>query len=47
MFPTMLEVLNTFEDGRLNSNLVKLEYSPEKKEDKFKALDEIARNADE
>ncbi len=45
MFSTMLEILNTFEDGRLDSNMVKLEYSPEKKEDKFKALDELARNA--
>ncbi|MBE6611153.1 MAG: DNA polymerase III subunit gamma/tau [Ruminococcaceae bacterium] len=47
MFSTMLEVLNTFEDGRLDSSMVKLEYAPEKKEDKFKALDDIARNAEE
>ncbi len=47
MFPTMLEVLNTFEDGRLDSNMVKLEYAPEKKDDKFKAIDELARNAED
>ncbi len=32
MFPTLLEVLNTFEEGRLDSNTVRLEYAPEKKE---------------
>ena len=47
MFGSMLEILNTFEDGRLDANSVKLEYSPEKKEDTNTAFDELARNADE
>lgn len=42
MFETMLEILNTFEDGRLNSNLVKLEYSPDKSENKANLLDELS-----
>ena len=47
MFPTLLEVLNTFEDGRLDRNSVRLEYAPEKKEDKFKAIDELIKTAEE
>ncbi len=47
MFPMLLEVLNAFEDGRLDAASVKLEYAPEKKDDKFKALDEIVSGADE
>ncbi|MBQ8551218.1 MAG: DNA polymerase III subunit gamma/tau [Clostridia bacterium] len=47
MFSEMLEILNTFEEGRLTANDVKLEYAPEKKDDKNKALDELARSADE
>ena len=43
MFSEMLEVLNTFEDGRLTSASVKLEYAPERKDDKNKELDELAR----
>ncbi len=45
MFPTLLEVLNIFEEGRLDANGVRLEYVPERKEDRVKALDEIARNS--
>ncbi len=47
MFSEMLEILNTFEEGRLTANDVKLEYAPEKKDDKSQALDELARSADE
>jgi len=47
MFGEMLEVLNTFEEGRLDANSVKLEYVPEKKEDKSSELDELARLANE
>ena len=47
MFTSMLEILNTFEDGRLNINSVKLEYAPEKKEETNTAFDELARAADE
>ncbi len=43
MFSEMLEVLNTFEDGRLDTNSVKLEYAPAKADDKTKELDELAR----
>ncbi len=43
MFSEMLEVLNTFEDGRLDANSVKLEYAPAKADDKNKELDELAR----
>ncbi len=41
-FAEVLEVLNTFEDGRLTANSVKLEYAPEKKEDKNTALEELS-----
>ncbi len=47
MFSGMLEILNTFEDGKLSANSVKLEYAPEKKEDTNTAFDELARAADE
>ncbi len=47
MFSEMLEVLNTFEDGRLDTNSVKLEYAPAKADDKYKELDELARLAGE
>ena len=47
MFPTLLEVLNTFESGRLDRNSVKLEYVPEKKEDADRSLDELVRNSGE
>lgn len=40
-FAEVLDILNTFEDGRLSANSVKLEYAPEKKEDKNTALDEL------
>ncbi len=41
MFPQMLEILNTFEEGRLTASDVKLEYVPEKKVDSNSALDEL------
>ena len=47
MFATLLEILNTFEEGRLDSNSVRLEFAPEKKEDQFRAIDEIIRNSEE
>ena len=47
MFTSMFEILNTFEDGRLNTSSVKLEYAPEKKEDTNTAFDDLARAADE
>ena len=47
MFSSVLEILNTFEDGALTANSVKLEYSPEKKEETNTAFDELARTADE
>lgn len=47
MFSGMLEVLNTFEDGRLDANSVKLEYSPEKQETRNIVMDELARLAKE
>ena len=47
MFGEMLEVLNTFEEGRLSANSLKLEYVPEKVEDKNSELDELARLANE
>ncbi len=47
MFADMLEILNTFEDGRLNASSVKLEYAPEKKDDTNTAFDDLARTADE
>lgn len=47
MFQTLLEVLNAFEGGRLDKNLVKLEYVPEKKEDADRSLDELIRNSGE
>ncbi len=46
MFGEMLEILNTFEDGRLDAALVKLEYAPEKRDDRSPALDELADFAD-
>ncbi len=47
MFHEMLEILNTFEDGSLDANSVKLEYAPEKTETKNIVLDELARLANE
>ncbi len=47
MFTELLEILNTFEDGRLTANDVKLEYAPEKRDDKNKELDELAGASDE
>ena len=47
MFPTLLEVLNTFESGRLDRNSVKHEYVAEKKEDADRSLDELVRNSGE
>ena len=47
MFGELLEVLNTFEEGRLTANMVKLEYVAEKKEDRNSELDELARLANE
>jgi len=47
MFGEMFEVLNTFEEGRLTANMVKLEYVAEKKEDRNSELDELARLANE
>ncbi len=44
-FGEVLEILNTFEDGRLSANSVKLEYAPEKKEDKNTALDELTASS--
>ncbi len=41
-FPQVLEILNTFEEGRLTADLVKLEYVPEKKDNSNNALDELA-----
>ena len=46
MFGVMLEILNTFEDGRLDTNSVKLEYSPEKNSTQNAALDELSSFAD-
>ncbi len=46
MFGVMLEILNTFEDGRLDANLVKLEYAPDKNDSKNTALDELSSIAD-
>lgn len=45
LFPTLLELLNTFEDGRLDTMSVKLEYLPEKKTDGADDLKELADNA--
>ncbi len=47
MFSEMLEILNTFEEGRLTSNDVKLEYAPDKKDDKGSVLDELMRSSGE
>ena len=47
MFRDMLEVLNTFEDGKLDETAVKLEYAPEKTESRNIVLDELARLASE
>ena len=44
LFPTLLELLNTFEDGKLDQMSVKLEYSPEKKTD-ADDLKELVENA--
>lgn len=44
LFPTLLELLNTFEDGKLDRMSVKLEYSPEKKTDSDD-LKELVENA--
>lgn len=46
MFSEMLEILNTFEDGRLVPTSVKLEYAPDKKEDANNSLDELAYSSD-
>lgn len=46
MFTTLLEVLNTFEDGRLDTLSVKLEYLPEKKTDGDDSLKELYENAE-
>ena len=40
-FPQVLELLNTFEEGRLTANSVKLEYAPEKKDNSNNTLDEL------
>ncbi len=40
-FDQVLEVLNTFEEGSLTANSVKLEYAPEKKESANNVLDEL------
>ena len=44
LFTTLLELLNTFEDGKLDTMSVKLEYSPEKKTD-ADDLKELVENA--
>lgn len=44
-FATLLEVLNSFEDGRIDRDLVKLEYVPEKKTDRSDAIEELARSS--
>ena len=46
MFSHMLEILNTFEDGRLTANDVKLEYAPDKKSSKDNAIDELLGSSD-
>ena len=46
MFAEMLEILNTFEEGRLTASSVKLEYVPEKKEDNDSALNELASSSE-
>lgn len=46
MFGEMLEILNTFEDGRLESASVKLEYAPDKSDNQNSALDELAELTD-
>lgn len=45
VFPTLLEVLNTFENGRLDANSVKLEFAPEKKQEKADAIDELVESS--
>ena len=45
VFPTLLEVLNSFEGGRLDRNLVKLEFVAERKTEKNDAIEEIAKNS--
>ncbi len=47
MYDILLEVLNGFEDGRLDRTSVKLEYAPEKKADKPDIIDEIIKNSEE
>lgn len=47
MFPMLLEVLNTFEDGRLDRNSVKLEYAPERRVERNDALEEIIKSSAE
>ena len=42
MFAALLEVLNEFEETPLGAESVKLEYMPERRDDKRQAIDEIA-----
>ena len=46
MFSTLLETLNEFSDPPLTSESVKLEYVPERRDDKQRELDELARTLD-
>ena len=46
MFSTLLETLNEFSDQPLTSDSVKLEYVPERRDDKQRELDELARTLD-
>lgn len=43
MYTTLLETLNEFSDQPLTSDSVKLEYVPERRDDKQRELDELAR----
>ncbi len=45
MFPTLLEVLNSFEGGRLDQYSVKLEFVPERKTEKNDAIEEIIKTS--
>ncbi len=46
MYTTLLETLNEFSDQPLTSDSVKLEYVPERRDDKQRELDELARTLD-
>jgi len=45
-FDLLLEILNSFEGGRLTQNLVKLEYKPENTADGSEKIDELIQNSE-